>query len=356
MPWTVICVHLRLSAAQDGLLRTFWLLHADAGSLRYLGPFDDFAANEFCHLRGVARERLGALCDQLLPHVGELHAAGHRVAQSGNHLARRACGCDHAVPRAGFEIRKPRFRDRRQLWRHAAALGARDGETADAPVTHVRQYDERVPEYDRYVAADDVGYRRYHAFIRYVKQVDTGLHFQELAREMRRASRAGRCVPQLARPGFGEDDELLQGFGRHRRMDRQHERRRGDHRDRREIAVQVEGDLAEHRLADGGGRGCREQRVTVRGGARRHFDADVAGRAGPVVDEELLSHHLGQLRGNQARGDIRSRARRKVHDDAHWLQWVGLRDARAREQRSRDDRNDVQQAQAFARAIVRRVL
>ena len=45
--------------------------------------------------------------------------------------------------------------------------------------------------------------------------------------------------------------------------------------------------------------------------------ADIAGAAGPVIDDELLAEMLRQRIRQQPRGDVGSDAGRIGHDDAH---------------------------------------
>ena len=56
------------------------LLHAKAGGLRHQTRHADFVADEFTHVRGSIRERLGTLRNQFLPDIGELQGARHGVA------------------------------------------------------------------------------------------------------------------------------------------------------------------------------------------------------------------------------------------------------------------------------------
>jgi hypothetical protein len=55
-------------------------LHAETGGLRHLTPHADFVADEFTHVRGNIRERLGACANQSLPDIGELQGMRHGLA------------------------------------------------------------------------------------------------------------------------------------------------------------------------------------------------------------------------------------------------------------------------------------
>ncbi len=120
----------------------------------------------------------------------------------------------------------------------------------------------------------------------------------------------------------------------------EHERRGSDHRDRREVTIEIVADFAEDRLADGDGSRPAQQSVPIRRSVRGEFDADVACCARAIVDHELLAERLAELGRDDARRDIDSGPGRKIHDHAHGTRGVGLRESYVRE---RDGRNHQQQ-------------
>jgi hypothetical protein len=55
------------------------------------------------------------------------------------------------------------------------------------------------------------------------------------------------------------------------------------------------------------------------------LSGNIAGGTRPVIDEDLLAQTVGQPLSDQARDDVDLTARRKAHDNAHWLRRIGLR-------------------------------
>jgi hypothetical protein len=104
-------------------------------------------------------------------------------------------------------------------------------------------------------------------------------------------------------------------------MDREQQRRDGDYRHRREVALRIVGRLAcvdgrHHRL-----RGLRadQQRVAVGRGLRDVVDTDHAARADTVLDEEGLARRLGEPLREDTRNVIDTAAGGERHDDTHWF-------------------------------------
>src|SRR5262249_36564612 len=88
-------------------------------------------------------------------------------------------------------------------------------------------------------------------------------------------------------------------------------------RDRREVLLGIERQLGEQRWVHHVGAERDEQRVAVRrraGGLRR---ADIAGRAGDVLDIKLFAEMLGELLRGEPRENVGRAAGLERHDDAH---------------------------------------
>jgi hypothetical protein len=88
--------------------------------------------------------------------------------------------------------------------------------------------------------------------------------------------------------------------------------------DRDKILQRVVAELRLHERIDGE-RAVRagEQRIAVRGGARRHLGAETAARAGAVLDHEGLAERLAHAFAAQSRDEVRIAASRERHDHAH---------------------------------------
>ena len=62
----------------------------------------------------------------------------------------------------------------------------------------------------------------------------------------------------------------------------------------------------------------QQQRLSVRRRPHDRFSGDVASRAGPVLDDELLAEPLRQLLSDQTTHGVGRAARRVAYDDPHW--------------------------------------
>src|SRR5262249_44612808 len=94
----------------------------------------------------------------------------------------------------------------------------------------------------------------------------------------------------------------------------------------RQLCVQARVDrLRAHR--------AEEQRVAVGRRARSELGRDIAARAGPVVDDDLLPPFVGKALTDDAREDVRAAPRRVGHQHA---QRLGREVLRARRQREKD--------------------
>ena len=74
----------------------------------------------------------------------------------------------------------------------------------------------------------------------------------------------------------------------------------------------------------------------------RQIDADVAGGAGAVVDDELAAELFDQLRGDEARRDVAARAGRESDDDADGAGGVRLGRRGAGEEREEESGGEAQ--------------
>ena len=85
-------------------------------------------------------------------------------------------------------------------------------------------------------------------------------------------------------------------------------------RDRHDVAQEIEVELFVERGVDGVLRIHQQQRVAVGRRAGDELGRDVAGGAGPGLDDELLAELLRQPLRDQARGDV-GRAAGRLADD-----------------------------------------
>jgi hypothetical protein len=176
-----------------------------------------------------------------------------------------------------------------------------------------------------------------------VREVDAGHALQELAAEVRRATRARRGIIDLSGTRTRERDELLHVFGRQRRMRDHHEMDRDDLRERGQIALGIDRHLRVEMLVDREIAHRPEQpRVAVGRCPRGRFGPDDARGAGAVLDDRLLpAPDLRELRRHHSRHDVGAAAGRERDDDANGFRRKGRRlrvqrrDARRRRHRHR---------------------
>ena len=194
--------------------------------------------------------------------------------------------------------------------------------------SHRGQHDRRVP-------GNRGGNRRRRAVEGDMHDVEAERQPQHLAQQMAlRPHPAGR-VTVFAGISFDQRDELFEIARRQRRIDDNDVERSDRQRDRSEVSVGIEREFGEQRRVDDEGAKRNEQRVAVGRCAGRLRRADIAGRAGDVLDIELLAEMLGEFLRSKARENVGRAAGLKRHDDAHWPRRPGLRPRAARERRER---------------------
>src|SRR5262249_39734814 len=77
----------------------------------------------------------------------------------------------------------------------------------------------------------------------------------------------------------------------------------------------------------------QEKRVAIRRRAYDRLSADIAVRARPVLDNELLAEPLREPLTHQARRDVVTATGGVSNDPAHGPRWIGLRESEARHAR-----------------------
>ncbi len=132
---------------------------------------------------------------------------------------------------------------------------------------------------------------------------------------MRRTSVPSRCHLDLVRVCLRIGDELRNGFCGNRGVDQHDERLARDRGDWRDVAQKIVIEIAVDRRIDGVRRPDQEERISV--GRRVHdgLGGDVAGGAGPVLDDHRLTQPPGQPLPHQAPEDVVGAAGRKADDE-----------------------------------------
>src|SRR5262245_34674512 len=157
------------------------------------------------------------------------------------------------------------------------------------------------------------------SLVRHVLARDGRHDLEELANEMRSATRSGRCKADGARFRLRERDQLAHRFHRYLCVYHEEYRQRRRQNDRREVLQRIVGQVGIDMRTDAmRGDAALEQCVAV---GRRLGDearAHYAAHAGAVVDHDGLAEHFTELLSHDARKQIRTPAGRDKHHHAHW--------------------------------------
>ena len=250
-------------------------------------------------------------------------SAASRSFISGVFTALAVSACKRAMIAAGvpvgasspyhcrdFVVRDAGLRHGRNIRQDADPRQPRHRETSQLAGFDQRLGGEQAGDDERHLPGNDVLDCRPHALVGNMPNVDARHGPQQLHGQVRIGADPRRCVGQRARMLLGVGDQLGQRLGGHRGVQRQHARQRHHERDRREIAQRVVEDLLVGQMIDRERARGHQQRVAVRRRARGRLDADHVAGARPVLDIELLSHHLRELLRQHARRDVGAAARR----------------------------------------------
>ncbi len=132
---------------------------------------------------------------------------------------------------------------------------------------------------------------------------------------MIRRSVSGRSEDELPGPGPRQRDQLPHRIRGQRRMQDDRAGERGDFRDGREIPGEVVPQLRIKARGDRVGNASQQQRVAVRRGFRDLLRADVAARAGAILDDHRLARPLAELLPDEARQHVGRPAGSERHHD-----------------------------------------
>ena len=186
----------------------------------------------------------------------------------------------------------------------------------------------------RDLPGNQIGQRRSTAAIGNMDDVHaTHLALEPLGGEMQERPGTRRAVLQLAGIGLGVGDDLLE-ISLPRGMCIEGDRRGAHLGDRHEVLENVELRLFRHQVIERKDRrGAEQHGVAVRLGPRRLGGADGAGRAGLVVDDDLLTEQRRHARRVMPGKDIGRAAGGEGDDDPNDAVRVGaLRRCRSGDQ------------------------
>ena len=230
--------------------------------------------------------------------------------------ARRLRRRDEADPRRRIEAFQAELVERRHVRQRVFALRARDRERFQLSRFDLRQSDRDIRERHLDFAGQDRGHRRPAALVRHVDEIDACHALEELADEMRGAAFAeGREVELAAAAPWRAGSAPAPKRG-HRRIHDQHVGAGDERADGREVALQIERELAVERRVARDRRGDDEERVAVGVRFRGDLRADVAARAAAVVDDDRAAPERVELVRDEPRRDVVQTAGRERDDEA----------------------------------------
>ena len=133
------------------------------------------------------------------------------------------------------------FGNRRLVRMQRRSLGGGDAEQPHRAAADIAERRRDAVEGELDAAADQVGHHRRRAPVGDVVGLDAGHRVEQLGDQMIAAAGAVGAERQLAGLGLGERDQLGGVLHRHVVVGDQHQRRRRDQRDRREVAHRIVG-------------------------------------------------------------------------------------------------------------------
>ena len=275
-----------------------------------------------------------------LLHLGQEQRAADLAVEPRDDLLRHGRRTERAVPHRHLVARHG-LGDGRHIGQQRRALRLGDAEQLEPAGLDVLEALRAGGEEQLHLSADRVGDRRRAAAIRHVQHLDAGHALEQRGAQMIGRAGPGRRIGDLAGIGLGVGDELRDRVRRHRRVHHHGVGHVGEQRDRREILHAVERHGGEQSVVHGvHAHGVEQDGVAVRRRARDRAGADIAGRAGAVLDHHRLAHRLVQMRGDDARQNVGRAARRPRHQQRDRAGGIGLRGGGAQRRCRRDGGED----------------
>ncbi len=284
---------------------------------------------------GLPPTRIDAVGTHRLADVIGLERLVGDTRQLVDHLARRACRRDQAIPQAQVVSGQSGFRHGRHVRGNARAPGRCRGDGLEMPfldMGHHRQC-RRKQQVD--ASGQQVDQRRRAAGIRNVQQLDVRHVAQQHAAQARHGEAAAAAIGDPIGLGFRQRDQLLQIVDADGRMSDQHLRAGRNGHDRREVLDRIVARAHRHRVCEPVGR--QVQRVAVLGRARDRLGGKIAAGATLVLDHEALTERLGETLRQQPGRKIDRGAGREADDDANRSRGIDVGAGQRRRQRQRRD-------------------
>jgi hypothetical protein len=171
------------------------------------------------------------------------------------------------------------------------------------------------------------------ASIGHVQHIHAGHALEQLPINMRRTADAQRSNGKLPGSGFGIGDELGHRCGPDRRMYNKNSSGAGDARNRHQIANEIEFEIFVEGCIPGVAAGGMQKGISVRCGSHDGLGRQIAGGAGSIINDELLSKPVGQPLGHQPGVNIVVTAGWITDEDAYRPIRVDLRRDQGRNDR-----------------------
>ena len=163
---------------------------------------------------------------------------------------------------------------------------------------------------------------------------------------MRPGPAARRSHVEGAGIGLGVGDEFGARLHRNGRMHLHHKIIAGERCNRCNVAQEIEVEIRIERGVDRAAERDHRERIAVRRRLHDLLHRDVAARARPIVDDELLAEALRQPLADEARIDVVRAAGGKTDHDAHGPRRITLRARHVRRGRERRGAGDERQKSA----------
>ena len=237
----------------------------------------------FASSAGVPVTRIEALLEQPGAHFRVAQDRDEFAVEQRHHLARQARRPEQRVPDVDVDVLHAGFGERRHIGRHRRALRAAGGEHVELARLHLRQRDVHRQEHELDLAAEQVGHRARGSLVRHVHHLQAEVQLEQFHRQVVRRRVAGRGVVELAGLAFTSATSsatLRAGTDGMRDQRQVADRREADRRHHLRV---VGHGLVQHRALHQRG-GGHQQRVAVGRRLGDRLGADVAARAGPVLD------------------------------------------------------------------------
>jgi len=235
------------------------------------------------------------------------------VQHARHHIGGRATRGPHAIPSSHGVIRQSEFRRAGHVRKRGISFAARHHQSLDAPCLDVLGRGAQAIEHHVHIARDQVLQGRAGAAVRNVGDEGLGLQLEQFTRQVMRGSATGRTKIEAARALANSVHEGLEIAGQVLGVHHQDLGHGGHEGQRNEVFFEVVVQLGVHGRGNGMVYCAHEIVVAIGRRLGRDTRPQVAARAAPVVNHELLARDSGELGRERAGKRVGSTAGRERH-------------------------------------------